>query len=246
MKKIVFLASVLMLMMACGKKKATETTDNKKDSVATEEVKNDAPMTGTLTLSKTEVEPGEEIAVDFTAGGTIGSNAWVGLIPSNIEHGDETKNDEYDMDYEYLGDKTSGTMMFVAPADTGRFDFRMNNTDNNGKEVASVTFTVKGTPNTKVEINLNKKSYAKGEQMVITFRAPLTWAENAWIGVIPAATKHGKAADADAVDLGYDYLRKRSKGTWKFTAPNESGKYSVRMFDSEDGKEVKSVDFTVE
>jgi hypothetical protein len=32
----------------------------------------------------------------------------------------------------------------------------------------------------------------------------------------------------------------------KFTAPSEAGKYSLRMFDAYSGKEVKSVDFTVQ
>lgn len=82
--------------------------------------------------------------------------------------------------------------------------------------------------------------------MIITFKAIPTWTENAWLGLVPAATKHGKATDADAVDIGYEYLKKRSKGTWNYTAPSEAGKYSIRMFDSEDGKEVKSVDFVVE
>lgn len=249
MKKTILLASLCtsLFLIGCGNKKTPKTEEPKKDTTAVnEEVKDEKPMTGSLTIVNTVVEPGEEINVDFKAEGTIGKNAWVGLIPSNIEHGNESKNDEYDLSYQYLGDKTSGTMSFVAPADTGKFDFRLNSTDNNGVEVSSVTFTVKGTPNTKSEITLDKKSYAKGEKMVISFRAPLSWDGNAWIGVVPSATKHGKADDADAVDVGYVYIKKRSKGVWNFTAPGEAGKYNVRMFDAENGKEVKSVDFTVE
>jgi len=248
MKKTLLFTSAFALLLAvgCGKKKGPETTDTKQDTTKKEEVKKETPMTGTVTLAKTEFEPGEEVIVDFKAEGTIGSNAWVGLIPSNVEHGNESKNDEYDISYQYLGTRTSGTMTFVAPVDTGKFDLRMNSTDNNGVEVSSVSFTVKGVANKKAELTLEKKSFAQGEQMNVSFKANPAWEVKAWVGLVPADTKHGSAAEADKVDIAYDYLNGRSKGTMKFMAPSQSGKYSLRMFDAYSGKEVKSVDFTVE
>ncbi len=247
MKKTLLFASAvaIFLSVGCGKKKE-ENKEVKQDTTKQEEVKQETPMTGTLTLSKTEFEPGEELNVDFSAEGTIKKNAWVGLIPANIAHGDESKNDQYDVAYHYLGDKTSGTMSFVAPADTGKFDLRMNSTDENGVEVASVTFTVKGKMNTKADITLEKKSFAQGEQINISFKANPSWEAKAWIGLVPADTKHGSATENDKVDVAYDYMNGRSKGTMKFTAPSKAGKYSLRMFDSYSGKEVKSVDLTIE
>ena len=248
MKKIPFLVPLLVLgiTLGCGKKKAPETTTPPADTTHTEEVKTSAPMKGTVALTQTVVEPGEEITVNFTAEGNLGNNAWIGIVPSEIKHGDENENDEHDIAYQYTGDKTSGNLLFVAPADSGSYDFRFNSTDGNGVEIASVTFQVKGAPNTKAELTADKKSYAKGEQMVVTFRAPLTWDKEAWIAIVPAATKHGKAEDADKVDIIYEYINKRSKGTLKWTAPGEEGKYSIRMFDAYGGKEVKAVEFTVE
>lgn len=248
MKKTLLFASAvaIFLSVGCGKKGGAESKDNTKDTTAKEEVKKEVPMTGTVSLSKTEVEPGEEITVEFKAEGTIGENAWIGLIPAGVEHGNESKNDENDLTYQYLGDKTSGIMSFVAPADTGKYDFRLNSTDNNGVEVASVTFSVKGVANTKADITIEKKSFAQGEQINISFKANPAWEAKAWIGLVPAATKHGSATENDKVDVAYDYMDKRSKGTMKFTAPSEAGKYSLRMFDAYSGKEVKSVDFTVQ
>jgi hypothetical protein len=235
------------MILSCGKKKTPDAGQPTQDTTVKEEVKNNSgPLKGTVTITQPIVEPGEEMVVNFTAESGLGNSAWIGIIPSNVEHGNEEKNDEFDIAYQYTGDRTSGSLSFIAPADTGSYDFRMNSSDGNGFEVSSVTFQVKGTPNTQSEIILDKKSYAKGEQMVIRFRAPVSWNENAWIGMVPASTKHGKANDADAVDVGYEYLKKRSKGSWKFSAPSESGKYSVRLFDAEDGKEAASVDFTVE
>ena len=96
-----------------------------------------------LKLEKSEFEPGEEIGVSFTAPGEWGSAAWVGIIPSNVPHGSEAKNDEHDIDYHYLDMRTSGVLIFTAPEEPGSYDFRMHDTDNNGNEITSVTFTVK-------------------------------------------------------------------------------------------------------
>ncbi|MBF0457278.1 MAG: hypothetical protein HQK99_05220 [Nitrospirae bacterium] len=93
-------------------------------------------------LDKTNFGPGENITVHFTASSSYDSDAWIGIIPSEIPHGEEEVNDKYDVAYQYLNKRSSGTLVFAAPVKTGSWDFRMNDTDKNGKEVASVTFTV--------------------------------------------------------------------------------------------------------
>lgn len=93
-------------------------------------------------LDKTEFAPGESIAVHFTALEGYPDNAWVGIVPSNIAHGDEATNDNYDITYQYLYKKTSGSLLFTAPT-AGSWDFRMHDTDNGGKEVAYVSFVVR-------------------------------------------------------------------------------------------------------
>jgi hypothetical protein len=93
-------------------------------------------------LDKTVFSAGEQITLYFTAPDSYPTDAWIGIIPSNIDHGDENNNDSYDITYQYVSKKTSGTMTFTAPA-TGSWDFRMHNTDSGGKEVAYVSFTVR-------------------------------------------------------------------------------------------------------
>ena len=66
-------------------------------------------------LEKTTFAPNEEIKLHFTAPASFPNNAWIGLIPSNVPHGDETVNDQNDIDYEYISGRTSGTMIFKAP-----------------------------------------------------------------------------------------------------------------------------------
>ena len=97
----------------------------------------------TLSVDKSEVDPGGTITVQFTAPGGFEPKAWVGIIPSQVSHGSEATNDQNDIAYQYLEKRTKGTLTFKAPDKPGSYDIRMNDTDNNGKEVASVTFTVK-------------------------------------------------------------------------------------------------------
>ncbi|MDD5389950.1 MAG: discoidin domain-containing protein [Gallionellaceae bacterium] len=94
-----------------------------------------------LSLDRTRFEPGAAITVRFTAPASWPSNAWVGIIPSRIAHGEEKENDRYDVSYQYLKKRASGTLTFTAPA-AGDWDFRMHDTDSNGKEMASISFSV--------------------------------------------------------------------------------------------------------
>ncbi len=100
------------------------------------------PSGPSLATDKGVYAPGETITVTFSAPAGLPTNAWVGIIPSNVPHGDEAQNDTYDYSYQYLNGMASGTLVFSAPSEPGTYDFRMNDSDSNGKEIASVTFTV--------------------------------------------------------------------------------------------------------
>ena len=69
----------------------------------------------TLELSKTSYEVGESIVVSFTAPEGYDSSAWIGVLPSDVAHGDESVNDSYDTDFEYLSNQTVGTVSLTAP-----------------------------------------------------------------------------------------------------------------------------------
>jgi len=96
----------------------------------------------TLSPDKTAVERGGTVTVKWTAPGSYAKSAWIGLIPSQIAHGNEATNDEHDVTYMYLNGKSSGSFLFTMPNKKGSWDLRMNDTDSNGKEVASVTIQV--------------------------------------------------------------------------------------------------------
>ena len=68
-------------------------------------------------------------------------------IPTNNSspiNGSEATNDEHDLDHDYLDGQISGVLSFMAPFQPGSYDFRLHETDNDGQEVASVTFQVAG------------------------------------------------------------------------------------------------------
>ena len=97
---------------------------------------------GRLGLEKTEFRTGEMINVTFQASPVLPEGAWIGIIPSDKPHGSEEENDQYDIDYQYIGGQTSGTLVFAAPEEAGAYDFRMHDTDDNGTELTFVSFTV--------------------------------------------------------------------------------------------------------
>ncbi len=99
-----------------------------------------------LKLNKDSFNPGESITVTYAAPKGYAQNAWIGIIPSGIKHGKESLNDQHDLAYKYLNNSTSGKMTFSAPKDAGSYDVRMHDSDSDGVEVASVTFSVGKAP----------------------------------------------------------------------------------------------------
>lgn len=197
-----------------------------------------------LSLGKLIFAPGEEISVSFKAPASYVDNAWVGIIPSSVVHGNEVTNDQNDSTYQYLKKKTSGTLLFSAPQQNGSYDFRMNDNDANGREVASVSFTVgKTSANT---LTLARMSFQPGESITLQFSTSLTLPANAWIGIIPSSVAHGSEATNDQNDLTYQYLQGKTAGSMTFTAPTVPGSYDFRMNDTDaNGIETAAVSFTV-
>jgi hypothetical protein len=197
-----------------------------------------------LSLERLVFAPGEEISVSFKAPASYADNAWVGIIPSSVAHGSEATNDQNDLTYQYLGKKTSGTLLFSAPQQNGSYDFRMNDNDANGKEVASVSFTVgKTAANT---LTLARTSFRPGESITLQFSTSLTLPADAWIGIIPSSVPHGNEAVNDQHDVAYQYLQGKTSGSMTFTAPTVPGSYDFRMNDTDsNGLEIDAVPFTV-
>jgi hypothetical protein len=96
----------------------------------------------TLSLGRDVYMPGDTINLVYMAPAGLPTNAWIGIIPSAVPHGSEEVNDQNDISYQYLEGTTSGVMEFIAPSAPGSYDLRMSESDNGGRELASITFTV--------------------------------------------------------------------------------------------------------
>lgn len=203
-----------------------------------------------LEMKKTDYFTGEPVEVEFKASKDLASDAWVGIIPAEVPHGNEAVNDQHDLAYQYISKRVFGIMTFMAPETPGAYDMRMHDTDSDGKELASVRFSVRVDPalvNLQPALNLNKRVFAPGETIVVGFTAPKSYAQDAWVGIIPAHVPHGDEAVNDEYDMAFDYLHKRTRGTLEFQAPEEPGAYDLRMHDTDlNGREVASVSFEVQ
>lgn len=207
-----------------------------------------------LSINKAIVAPGEGFTVSFSVSPALPENAWIGIVPSSIPHGSEKVNDQHDLTYQYIQKRSSGTMAFNAPTTPGSFDIRFNDTDNNGLELAFVSFTVAAqapapppaVSGSEASLRLDKNSFKPGEAIKVYFTAPSHYAANAWIGIIPSQIAHGSEALNDQHDMAYQYISKRTSGEMTFNAPLKSGSYDFRMNDTDNnGREVASITFFV-
>ncbi len=97
----------------------------------------------TLTVATPEVKVKTDITVTFTANAAWDAKAWIGIVPSETPHGDMAANKAANVGIQYLENKADGTLTFKAPEKKGSYDFRLHNSETEGIEVTSVTFTVK-------------------------------------------------------------------------------------------------------
>ena len=200
-----------------------------------------------LQVDKITFYPGEEILVTYSAPGTLPDNAWLGLIPSGVTHGSEAEADQYDVDYQYLSGQNAGQLSLYAPQEPGSYDVRLFDTDRaDGVEVASITVSVGSHDASQASLQVSKSTLTPGEEFQVSFTAPATLPENAWIGIIPADVTHGSEEEADSYDIDYEYISGQTSGSITFYAPDEPGAYDVRLFDSDsDGSELVYVSFQV-
>lgn len=206
-----------------------------------------------LQLDKTDYAPGETITVSFSVDPQSVSDphAWVGLLPADVPHGSALENDKFDLAYQYLDGKTTGTMTFQAPEDPGSYDLRLHDAEGQGRELASAAFKVVGTPKPLIgnAIRLNKSRFAPGETINITvsINAADKADETAWVGIVPSAVEHGGEPLNDQFNLGYRFLGKLLYGQTTLPAPGAPGYYDLRLNSTDtDGVELAFVTFVVE
>jgi hypothetical protein len=189
---------------------------------------------GRLSLNQAGFAPREDITVEFVAPAGLPSDAWVGIIPSHVSHGDESHNDQYDLSYQYLNTRSRGSLKFTAPSEPGSYDLRMHDTDSGGREIASVSFQVTALDsgaavvsappdNGPHRLELERASYAPGEPITLRFSGIRQPASQDWVSLYKVG--------ADNQNYGeYYYLQRQANGELHFTAPQQAGNYEFRLF----------------
>ena len=97
-----------------------------------------------IRLARPSFKNGEQIDFTFNAP-ELPDDAWIGIVPAEIPHGDETVNDQHETAYKYLEGRTRGSFSLPNPG-PGQWTMRLNDTDDNGREIAYASFTVMDSP----------------------------------------------------------------------------------------------------
>ena len=140
-----------------------------------------------ISLTKANFSSTEEITFRFTAP-EMPNDAWIGIVPSYIPHGDEAVNDQHDTSFRYLEGRTSGGFNLSNPG-PGEWTLRLHDSDNNGNELAYVPFTVSGgVAHPSISIASGDR-VPLDEPLVISFSGSDT-SETAWIGVYGEGVAH--------------------------------------------------------
>ena len=84
------------------------------------------------------------------------------------------------------------------------------------------------------------------ERIDVRFTAPPCYPHRSWAGLVPSTVKHGSETLNNEKHVGsLSYLQKKESGNLIFIAPDEPGKYDIRMNDIETKAEVKSLTIEV-
>ena len=175
-----------------------------------------------------------------------GSDAWIGVVPSDTPH-NEKEADAASIQVKWLSGFESGSFDGFLLSDnslSGNYDLRIYSNDNGGGELACVTFYIDGPRGEITNIQWNADTR--------TVTADVTYANfpavsNAWIGVVPSDAPHNEL-DADRVDVAYIALTSFESGSFPgIKVPDGiSGSYDLRMYSNDNGgRELASVTFTI-
>lgn len=95
-----------------------------------------------LSLDKTSFRPGERLCGSFKAPASFDHDAWFGIVPESVAHGEEDTNQQGRMSFQTVNGRLEGNFEFNAPDRPGSYSVRIHDRDAKGKEVKAVNFTV--------------------------------------------------------------------------------------------------------
>ncbi len=97
-----------------------------------------------IEVEKSRFNSNESIKVDFT-GPQLYDDAWLGIVPAGIDHGDAGVNGENRVQFISIDGQTIGSHTFDNPG-VGDWTIRLNDSSATNKELAYVEFSVEAAP----------------------------------------------------------------------------------------------------
>ena len=202
-----------------------------------------------INLSKPSFKGNEGIDFTFVAP-ELPDDAWIGIVPAGIPHGDEAVNDEHETSFKYLEGRTRGGFTLPNPG-PGQWTLRMHDTDNNGRELAYVAFTVEmdsSDSSTSPSLSTETGRIAPGSPITVSFSGASGDASN-WIGI------YRKEAPSDAENHHGNWLYVNGsqttmneglkEGSVTFPGGMDEGDYEARLFASNGYELLASTGITV-
>ena len=187
-----------------------------------------------INLSKSSFKGNEGIDFTFVAP-ELPNDAWIGIVPAEIPHGDEAVNDEHETSFKYLEGRTRGGFTLPNPG-TGQWTLRMHDTDNNGRELAYAAFTVETASSdapTSPSLSTETGRITPGSPITVSFSGASGDALN-WIGI------YRKEAPSDAENHHGNWLyvngsqttvnERLKEGSVTFPGGMGAGEYEARLF----------------
>ena len=198
----------------------------------------------TITTSKSKYTIDEGIDFSFTAP-KLPDDAWIGIVPVAIPHGDEAVNDSHDISYAHLKGSTKGDITLPNPG-LGTWTLRLHNTDNNGRELTHVVFEVVSSLDSSenlhkgrtCEINILEAKVGKPIRFNVNNRPS---GNEAWFGLYPV-----QATDHEHGEQHQNWMYFRDVGQNEISLPTKSaGRWSIRVFSDGGFNMIKRLDFDI-
>ena len=198
----------------------------------------------TITTAKSTYTIDEGIDFSFTAP-KLPNDAWIGIVPVAIPHGDEAVNDSHDISYAHLGGSTKGEITLPNPG-LGTWTLRLHDTDNNGRELTHVVFEVVSSlgrserlhKGRACEINIIEAKAGKPIRFNVNNRPS---GNEAWFGLYPV-----QATDQEHGEQHQNWMYFRDVGQNELSLPAKSaGRWSIRVFSDGGFNMIKRLDFDI-
>ena len=209
-----------------------------------EDIDMDYVGNATITTAKSTYTIDEGIDFSFTAP-KLPDDAWIGIVPVAIPHGDEAVNDRHDTSYQHLGGRTNGDITLPNPG-LGTWTLRLHDTDNNGRELTHVVFEVVSSVGSSerlhkgraCEINIIEAKAGKPIRFNVNNRPS---GNEAWFGLYPV-----QATDQEHGEQHQNWMYFRDVGQNELSLPAKSaGRWSIRVFSDGGFNIIKRLDFDI-